>query len=71
MKRNEDGTLPAIVHRPPGHLSVSEVGLRLGVTRGAVRKYILAGKLRYRTSANGWHWVSEEDLAEFLERQRS
>jgi predicted site-specific integrase-resolvase len=56
--------------RPSGCLSPNEVGRKLGITGEAVKNWIYNGRLKAAKADNGYYWVREADLKEFLESPR-
>jgi len=53
--------------RPEGCSSPNEVAAKLGISGEAVKNWIYTGKLRAAKAMNGYWWVREDDLKEFLE----
>lgn len=63
--------MKSVVFRPEGHYSVSEVAKRLGITRQTLDEHIRKGRLPFVVSSNGWRWIKEKDVREFLKQSRS
>jgi excisionase family DNA binding protein len=60
-------TMKKMLIRPKGCFTPNEMAEKLGITGEAVKQWIYSGKLKAAKSANGYWWLRESDVKEFLE----
>jgi len=57
--------------RPKGCISPNEAGKMLGITGEAVKQWIYRGKLKAAKAPNGYWWVREKDVKDFVSLAQS